>query len=152
MKYQQKLAELAQRELPRLMDKLIIPDDRGFSVFGRYRIDKNPQGYVVSKLSHKLAVFRQARTALAWCIADRINNINLASQIVNLENISVRYHNDIEVRAGVGSKTQSGQQWETISHKLSRRKQQAASVDSELEKCIGQAKYYQIRGFRNETN
>ncbi len=151
MKYQQKLAQLAQRELPTLMDKLIISDDRGFNVFGKYRIEHAKPGYVVSRHENRINVFRHSRTALAWCIADKINHINLANQILSLETISTRYANDIEVRSAIGNNV-NGTQWETINHKLSQKKHQLSVVNNELEKCISQAKYYQIRGFRNETN
>jgi hypothetical protein len=152
MKYQNKLAEFAQRELPALMDRLIIPDDQGFNVFGRYRIEKRRQGYTVIKSAEHLGTFRQSRTALAWCIADKINHVNLANQILSLETISTRYHNDIEVRSAVANRTSNGAQWETINYKLSHKRQQLSAVNNELEKCISQAKYYQIRGFSNETN
>lgn len=152
MKYQQKLADLARRELPQLLDRLIVPDDRGFTVFGRYRIEPCEQGYKVMRSEDLVAVFRQTRTALAWCTADRVNNINLSCQILALEAISARYGNDITTRSAVANKIGGGNYWETITHKLSRRQQQKAAADSELEKCISQAKYYQIRGFRNETN
>lgn len=152
MKYQQKLAQLAEKELPHLMNKLIIQDDCGFDVFGKYRIEKTNRGYAVKNSANNFGTFRHTRTALAWCIADNLHDYNLASRIVNLENISVRYHNDIECRSGIAHKTSSGSQWETINHKLSRRQQQVLAVDSELEKCINKAKYYQIRGFSNETN
>lgn len=151
MKYQQKLAQLAQRELPTLIDKLIVSDDQGFDVFGKYRIEKTKPGYVVSRREDRITVFRHSRTALAWCIADKINHINLANQILSLEAISTRYANDIEVRSAIGNNV-NGTQWETINHKLGQKKQQLSVVNSELEKCISQAKYYQIRGFRNETN
>ena len=152
MKYQQKLAQLAQRELPALMDRLIVKDDRGFQVFGRYRIEPKDHGYSVLRNTDPVAQFRQTRTALAWCIADRMNHINLACQIASLEAISTRYSNDIHTRTNIGEQIGAGQQWEIISHKLARRTQQRLAVDSELEKCISQAKYYQIRGFYNETD
>lgn len=151
MKYQQKLAQLAQKELPTLIDRLIVSDDQGFDVFGKYRIEKIKSGYVVSRREDSIAVFRHSRTALAWCIADKINHINLANQILSLETIGTRYANDIEVRSAIGNNI-NGTQWETINHKLSQKKQQMSVINSELEKCISQAKYYQIRGFRNETN
>ncbi len=151
MKYQHKLTQLAQRELPTLKHKLIVPTDSGYEVFGRYWLEKTDRGYEVKNHANRFGTFRHSRTALAWCIADRINNINLANQILNLEKTASRYHNDITVRSHIAEKTKHGYQWETINHKMSRRRQQAQAVDAELSKCIEQAKYYQNRGFSNET-
>lgn len=152
MKYQQKLAELAKQELPRLVNNLIVKDDQGFDVFGKYRIRQERSMYYVSNESNDFGEFSSSRSALAWCIADKYKDYNLAIRIKQLEAIKIRYQNDIDVRARIGERIQSGPQWETINSKLSQRRSQAYTVEQELSKCIDRAKYYQIRGFSNETN
>lgn len=152
MKYSHKLAELAKQELPYLVSNLIIKDDQGFDVFGRYRIQQQNDEYVVTNSANEFGRFSSTRTALAWCIADKYKDINLAIRIKQLDTIKMRYNNDIVVRSRISDRISSGTQWETVVSKVNQRREQARIVDKELSKCVERAKYYQIRGFSNETN
>ena len=81
MKTSEKLAILAEKELPALLDRVIINDGNGYRVFGKYTIKKNPQGYIVEVNTGWGGTFGTAKSALAWCIADKNNQLNLAREI-----------------------------------------------------------------------
>jgi hypothetical protein len=150
MKTSDKLAQLAERELPALLDRVIINDGNGYRVFGKYTIKKNPQGYIVEVNTGWDGIFGTVRSALAWCIADKNNQLNLAREIYQLDLTATRLRNDIQGRLGIARQT-SGRFLETVETKVSRRQEQSQAVENELSKCINSTKYWQLRGFINET-
>jgi hypothetical protein len=150
MKPSDKLARLAEAELPALLDHVIIADGDGFRVFGKYTIKKDTSGHVVEVNTGWSGTFGTARSALAWCIADKNNQLNLAREIYQLDLNATRLRNDIQCRLGIARKT-SGRFLETVETKVSRRQEQSQAVENELSKCINSTKYWQLRGFINET-
>lgn len=150
MKPSEKLAILAESELPLLIDHVIIDQGNGYRVFGKYTIKKDSQGYVVEVSTGWTGTFGTAKSALAWCIADKHNQLNLAKEIYQLDLNATRLRNDIQTRLGIARKT-SGRFLETVETKISRRQEQSQAVENELSKCINSTKYWQLRGFINET-
>jgi len=94
--------------------------------------------------------FSTTKSALAWCIADRLNYFNLARQIQELDQSLTRLRNDIYIRKNIADRM-SGTAWETIITKVSYRQDQSQLLEQELTKCINLAKYWQLRGNSNET-
>jgi len=150
MKTSQKLAELVQRELPQLLNQIIIDDGGKYRAFGIYVIESSSHGYTVTRRDHAIGTFSSSKSALAWCIADRNNQLNLAREIQNLDFTLVRLRNDIQIRGSI-AKTSRGQLWETAHVKAAQRYEHSRHIENELTKCINSAKYQQLRGFNNET-
>ena len=97
-----------------------------------------------------VGTFTSTRSAVAWCIADKNRQYNLANEIQHLDFTLLRLRNDIEVRGGQARKSY-GTFWETVSAKAAHRKEQSQQIENELTKCINSAKYWQLRGSNNET-
>jgi hypothetical protein len=150
MKTSQKLAELVQRELPQLLNQIIIDDGGKYRAYGIYVIESSSHGYTVTRRDHAIGTFSSSKSALAWCIADRNNQLNLAREIQNLDFTLVRLRNDIQIRGSI-AKTSRGQLWETAHVKTAQRYEHSRHIENELTKCINSAKYQQLRGFNNET-
>ena len=152
MNQEQKLERWAERELKRNIDKIILDDEEGgYIVFGRYLIDPQQHGFTVSTLDREIHCFSSKRSAISWCIADKINNINLATQILNLDRKQQILTADINTRKTLGSRSRREDFAEIVNTKIQPKIDQHRAVVSELEKCINSAKYIQIRGFNNET-
>ena len=152
MNQEQKIEQFAERELQRNIDKLIIDDSQGgYVVFGRYRIKIQSEKFVVETWDREIHGFRNKRTAISWCIADKINHINLANQILNLDRKQQILEADINTRKGLSNKGRSEDFTEIVNTKMQPKVDRYRMVASELEKCINSAKYIQIRGFNNET-
>lgn len=151
MIHHKKLLDFAHRELWLLRDQLILPDDHGYNVFAHYRIDRENSQYRVSKRHNDCGVFRTTRTALAWCLADKHQDHGLAREILDLESAGSRIQQDLAVRSSIAQKAKSGSQWQTMYHKTLQRQRLKTNIDSQLEKCVARAKYYQIRGSLHET-
>jgi hypothetical protein len=150
MKASRKLAALAARELPLLLDKVIIEDGKKYRAFGKYTIQPIPAGVQVRMRDDEIGTFSGTKSALAWCIADNLNHLNLARQIQQLDQSITRLRNDIYVRRALADRT-AGHIWENLINKTSARHEHTQVLEKELAKCINLAKYWQLRGNSDET-
>ena len=150
MKPSQKLAALAEQELPKLLDHVIIEDGEKYRVFGSYVLRQTTQGCTLTYQDRPVGTFSSTRSAVAWCIADKNRQYNLANEIQHLDFTLLRLRNDIEVRGSQAQKSY-GTFWETVSAKAAHKRSQSLQIENELTKCINLAKYWQLRGSNNET-
>ena len=150
MKTSEKLAALAERELPSLINQIILEDGEKFRVYGRYTIKQTADGFAVTRGESPIAVFTSSRSALAWCASDNNNKLNLAWQIQHLDATLSRQRNNIQIRRQKAQNSH-GMFWETVTTKVAYRSEQCQQVENELSKCINLAKYWQLQGFPNET-
>jgi len=150
MKASQKLAALADQELPKLLNHVIVADGEKYRVFGSYVLRQTTQGYALTYQDNPVGTFTSTRSAVAWCIADKNRQYRLANDIQHLDFTLLRLRNDIEVRSGL-AKNGRGSFWETVSTKAAIRQEQSHQIENELTKCINSAKYWQLRGSNNET-
>jgi len=150
MKASRKLAALAERELPRILEQVIIEDGEKYRVFGRYTIHPKEGMFQVRLRDDNIGIFSGTKSALAWCIADNLNHLNLARQIKELDQSITRLRNDIYVRRSLAERT-SGHTWENLINKTTARHEQSQVLEKELAKCINLAKYWQLRGNSDET-
>jgi hypothetical protein len=152
MNQEQKLERFAEREIQRNMHKMIIDDTTGgYVIFGSYYMEPANPGFTVKTWDREIHCFANKRTAISWCIADKINHLNLASQILNLDRKQQILEADINVRKNLGNKGRTEDFAEIVNTKIQPKIDQHRMVQAELEKCINSAKYIQIRGFNNET-
>ena len=149
MKASQKLAALAERELPKLLDRVIVADGEKYRVFGSYVMRQTVHGYSLTYQDTPVGTFTSTRSAIAWCIADKNRQYRLANEIQHLDFTLLRLRNDIEVRGGQAQKSY-GTFWETVSAKAAHRREQSQQIENELTKCINSAKYQELRGRINE--
>jgi hypothetical protein len=146
----QKLAALAEQELPKLLDHVIIEDGKKYRVFGTYVLCPTTQGYRLTQHDDSVGTFSSTRSAVAWCIADKKRQYRLANEIRHLDAALLRLRNDIEVR-GSQAQRSYGTFWETVTVKTAQKRAQSQQIENELTKCINSAKYWQLQGSNNET-
>ncbi len=152
MNKQQKLELFAERELKRNIDSLILDDGTGSIVaFGRYYIEPANTGFQVSTWDRTIHCFSSKKTAMAWCTADKYKHYNLSNMILVLDRKKQALAADIYCRKIMGERGKTESFYEIINMKIQPKIDLYNSVISELEKCVNQAKYMQIRGFNNET-
>lgn len=150
MKSHQKLELIIEQAWPTVVDNLIVKDKNCYRVFGKYLIVKTKHGWCVQTGTMPDINFGTVKSAMAWCIADKNNQLKLAREIVILDEHATRLKQDINVRL-TQSKQYSSDLAETVELKLLNRQAQSRAVENELSKCINLAKYWQLRGFINET-
>lgn len=146
-----KLEEFTKKELNNLAHNLVVSEGNCYFLFGRYELQKLDHEVIVIKNDDTIGTFGNTKTAVAWCIADKYNKVNLAIQIKQLDQERTRYINDITVKRALAARSKDYTFKETMSVKLATQQIQYQSVDTELSKCVNLAKYWQYRGFNNET-
>jgi len=154
MKKHQALARLQQLIEPDLLAlerNIIIADGAGFAVFGCYRIDPHSGHYRVSKHGDDRGEFSAVPTALSWCIADKYQQHDLSTNIMRLEQQKLLLQADLHTRTILGKGIRSQHLRESVEAKIATRKSRLQLVDERLTKCVNLAKYWQQRGFNNET-
>lgn len=149
---EQKFQQWALNELKHNLGKTIVGDDReGWTVFGRYQIQPRVPGYQVWRGTCLVGSFGSKRSALSWCIADKHKQLALSQQIQNLDTKKQIIDNDIAVSQQQQQNSKCSFFKEIVMTKLQPKLVQKATVSAQLEKCISQAKYLQLKGFSNET-
>jgi len=148
----QKLDLWAERELKRHANHIILTDDDGaVIVFGKYRIVTESDCARVYSWDREINCFSNKRVAMSWCTADIQNHHSLCNMIMVLDRKKQTLAADIHCRSAVGRQSRSEDFYEITTTKIQPKIAQYKLVSTELEKCVNQAKYIQIRGFNNET-
>ena len=88
---------------------------------------------------------------MSWCTADSKGHYNLSNIILVLDRKKQVLAADIYCRKTLGERGRTEAFYEIINIKIQPKIDLYTSVTAELEKCVNQAKYMQIRGFNNET-
>ena len=148
----QKVEQWAERELKRNLRSIILEDDDGtMVVFGKYFIQPRDTGVMVSTRYQEMHCFSSKKTAMSWCTADHQGYYNLSNLILLLDCKKQTLAADIYCRKKIGGRGRHENFNEIINMKIQPKVDCLNAVNSELEKCVNQAKYLQIRGFNNET-
>jgi hypothetical protein len=152
MNREEKLELFAERELKRHIDSLILDDGEGSIIaFGKYYIEPVSNQFQVSTWDKTIHSFSSKKIAMSYCTADHKKNYNLSNMILVLDRKKQALAADIYCRKTLGDRGQTESFYEIINMKIQPKIDLYSSVVSELEKCVNQAKYMQIRGFNNET-
>lgn len=152
MNREEKLELFAERELKRHIDSLILDDGTGsIIVFGKYYIEPVGNQFQVSNWDTAIHCFSSKKIAMSYCTADHKKNYNLSNMILVLDRKKQALAADIYCRKTLGDRGKSESFYEIINMKIQPKIDLYSSVVAELEKCVNQAKYMQIRGFNNET-
>lgn len=146
----ERFREIIEEDLPSLGENLILSDGNDYRVFGRYEILQQPQGFLVRKGNDSIGFFGQLRIALSWCVADKYSQGHLAENILQLEQRRQEASADLRVRAKIYEKLPVDRK-DLIETKIERRRERLVDINNQLTRCVSLAKYWQIRGFNNET-
>jgi hypothetical protein len=140
------------KEFPTLEHNSIWKNSEGnYTVFGRYSLVKEAAGFRVHCSLSDIGIFHSSRSALSWCIADKFKQYNIARQLIQLDNDLHHLTADINTRATIGERVKNAEQREIILTKLESKILKKKEIENRLSKYINRAKYYQQRGFDNET-
>jgi hypothetical protein len=154
MKRQQALARLQQvlePELRVLEKNIIIADGAGVLAFKHYSIQPQQDLYVVTKYGNFIGEFSSPQTALSWCIADKFGQHTLGNDIYRLETHKLMLQADLRTRTVMAARIRNIDLRENVDAKLATRKHRLEHINERLTKCVNLAKYWQQRGFNNET-
>lgn len=151
MKPEERLMSLVRQELKSIENTVIIPKDQGYLAFGIYQILPGRHSISVWHSDRKVGEFGSKRSAISWCIADKLRQFDLAQQIQDLDQRSTWSTETIEQRKKIADRSKNTEFKELINLKIQHRRAVKTQIDAELEKCIKRTKYLQYRGFTNDT-
>jgi hypothetical protein len=146
-----RLQQIVEQDLPTLEKMTILPDGDGYLVFGCYGIYPHNHGFRVEKCRVTKVQLGSLRSAMSWCIFDNLGCILKAQELIQLDQKACLLADDIKVRTEMAKRLRSVERKEAAEVKLLYRKQLLSSVKIRLDKCVNIAKYWQTRGFNNET-
>lgn len=147
-----KLDQWLSRAFNSAVQNMILDDGRGeILAFGVFYLKKNNDGVDVYKNDVLTGSFCDRRTALSWCVAEKFNRVNLARSLRNLDLRRRYFRDDFKVRQSLLTHSKTKPFQDRVANKLLQRQTYLNSIEHQLENCIRQAKYLQIRGFQNET-
>ena len=148
---QQRLEQLAQQGLDLVKHNMIWQEAGRYHVFGEYEISVTPRGVDLVCTRRDPQRFSTVKSALAWCIAHKFQRLDVAQEIAELDQRRQRDTADLEVRGQLARRHSNAERREMVMLKADQRRQQLELTELRLDKCINLAKYWQIRGFNNET-
>ena len=143
------LENLAREHL--LGTNAIVFMDNEIVAFGRYTIKRNKDGYQVYRHEQLAAQPLSSKVAISWCVADKYNQHILAKELVTLENELNRRENEIRHFRAFVDRTRDPQRKLVVMDRLNESIARSRQVKIQLSKCINLAKYWQQKGFDNET-
>ena len=130
----------------------IIDTGNSINVFGIYTIIKNKEDFTVYKNRVEQVIFNVVKHALSWCIFDKYKLLDSKNRILEFDKQFgykqmeiIHYVNCIK---GSGNTFQKG----ILFDRLYNSKSQAVAIKKQLNKCVNLAKYWQQKGFENETS
>ena len=127
----------------------IIDSDKSIQAFGCYTITKTKFGYNIYKNRVKINQLGLKKSALCWCIADKYGVCALANDINQFDKELDRRYSEIEYYKHVLKLNDDRKS--IMLNRLSDSLVKANHIKNQLDKCVNRAKYWQHKGFNNET-
>ena len=130
----------------------ILQTKDSIQAFGVYSIYKHNTCYKIYKNKVSVAETATAKCALAWCIADKYKVKRLREDIQRLDLDLSRKQVEIECYKNIINTNVPPARKLAVEDKLQESLLRAKRTKNQLDKCLNSAKYYQLKGFENETS
>ena len=151
MTLEQKLFDLAQKELTRIQSDIIMKFAQGYKAFGTFDIQQQDNLFSVYRQGNHCGDFSSAKVALSYCIAEKSHQFNLGIKIQQLDQHVASARQSVISRKNMLERFRDKPAKEIIYTKIQHRRQQQHELENQLEDCVKQAKYLYLRGLNNET-
>ena len=129
----------------------ILPVNDGYQAFGRYTIVKQAQYFEVYRGATLAACPSTARLALAWCIADKLGKFTLTQEITLFDQEIERRTDEIRYFRHMIETTTDNERRYVLEDRLQHSHTRLKWLQEHLDKCVNLAKYWQQKGFKDET-
>lgn len=148
----QKIEEIAEIVLPKIINKIIVDTDGGYLLFNQYFIEKNDQCYkLLRRGDDKVFIFNSLKNAITYGILDKNYLLYEAMRVYQIDNLLVGI--DFEKKIQEKSKKKGDIQSYMIRlTKLQNLNDKHNRFVNELDKYIKVAKDCQQKGFNYEIN
>jgi hypothetical protein len=134
-----------------LTRNLIVPGDRGYDLFGWYRVTTADNGFAVFYGTTQMSHFSSARAAVSWCIAHKYGRYEIATKLVETDQALSRLDNDIAAGSARLKSSTNAEFYDKVQVKLDHKIRLRGQMEIQLTKWVRWAKYQQQQGFKHET-
>ena len=146
-----RLHDMVAQDLASLAPNTIIPEGRGYLAFEIYSIQPEQGLWRVAKRGDPQAIMTSVKSAVSWCVADKYHQHRLSTDIQDLDRQKLMLESDIAAREHMARRGRLSTSPDAVDAKIASRRWRLAQIDERLAKCVNVAKYWQLRGFNNET-
>lgn len=146
------LAKIANEHLIVNNTNVIFREGEEVHAFGKYIIKKSDSKYQIYRGSTLVAEPSLIKVAISWCVADKYSQNELAVQLLALDK-AIEYRNaDIKQYRYSLSRPIENSKKDIILDRLTQSIARNNRDTEQLDKCLSSAKYWQLKGFNNETS
>jgi len=144
-----KIERWIEKEFVRNLDSIIIEgtEQGGWVVFGVYQIVPVGSRFQVLHYDDYQGDFSNKRSAMSYCVANKLNQQTLARNIKTLDEKKQQLDADLGFSWTQIHNAKNASLKEMILTKIQNKENTKKVVTAELEKCINSAKYLQLKGF-----
>lgn len=146
-----KFKRLATQSLQSLSSGIIVKVKNDYLVFRRYQISPQDKLFAVQRSGVFVHEFTNSRNALAFCILEQNGRIEEAEHLLEQDKRIQRLEWDIEHRTHVLETTKDNDRRMLMADLVTNDIAVRSDIKIKLQPTIELAKYYQQKGFDNET-
>lgn len=144
------LQKLAQEHVLNDTNTIVSNQDY-FQAFGCYTVYLKNNLHHIYKNRVLVETVCSRKSALCWCIADKYKIKALSASIKNLDQDLDRKNSEIAHYKNVLQADVPTERKSVIADRLLESVLKAKHIHNQLNKCVNRAKYWQQKGFNNET-
>lgn len=146
------LQNLAEEHLTTNLNTIVPIDDCNILAFSQYIIKQHRGRYQVYYREDLVLETSTSRVAIAWCVADKLKKYTLANELADADYSIERRLSEIEYyRRTLENETDLEKKY-IVSDRLSYAIAKVKLLKDRLDKSINLAKYWQLKGFNDETS
>lgn len=129
----------------------ILRVDGVIRAFGRYTIIRNSKSYQVYRSATLAVEPCSSKVAISWCIADKYSKHSLAHDLIAHEQEVERRSDEIVYYRNTLAHSQDSTLKFVVADRLVESQARLKYAQEQLDKCVNLAKYWQLKGFKDET-
>jgi hypothetical protein len=129
----------------------IIRMDSTIRAFGRYTIIRNAQSFQVYRSATLAVEPCSSKVAISWCVADKYGKDTLAKELITYDLEVERRSNEIMYYRNTLAHSQDSTLRFVVADRLAQSLASLKYAQEQLDKCVNLAKYWQLKGFKDET-
>jgi hypothetical protein len=129
----------------------ILRLDGVIRAFGRYTIIRNSKSYQVYRSATLAVEPSSSKVAISWCIADKYGKDSLAYDLIAHEQEVERRSDEIVYYRNTLAHSQDSTLKFVVADRLVESQARLKYAQEQLDKCVNLAKYWQLKGFKDET-
>jgi hypothetical protein len=129
----------------------ILRLDGVIRAFGRYTIVRNSKSYQVYRNATLAVEPCSGKVAISWCIADKYGKNSLAYDLIAHEQEVERRSDEIVYYRNTLAHSQDSTLKFVVADRLVESQARLKYAQEQLDKCVNLAKYWQLKGFKDET-